>query len=101
MGMPEWRHPPDAATSAIAQAIGRTVRAGRRRRLWSQRVLAERVGVSQSAISRIEHGQMITATVTLYRIAEVLGGLTIGAGDGVAGTGVTQGRSPAGPSDRY
>jgi transcriptional regulator with XRE-family HTH domain len=93
--------PARAATLAIASAIGWTVHRGRRRNRLSQRQLAERVGVSQSAISRIEHGQMITATVTLYRLAEALGGLIIGADDGVAGTGVSVGRSPAAPRDAW
>jgi transcriptional regulator with XRE-family HTH domain len=76
--MPTWRQPPSAETLAIAAEIGRLVHEGRRRSGLTQMQLARRAGLSQSSISRLEHGLQLPSSLTLYRLAAALGGLTIG-----------------------
>jgi transcriptional regulator with XRE-family HTH domain len=50
-------------TTALAISLGRDVRGTRRRHRFTQRQLADRIGVSQSSISRIERG--LSAPVSL------------------------------------
>jgi transcriptional regulator with XRE-family HTH domain len=76
--MPEWRHPPNPEQRAVADAVGRLVLRARLELGVTQRQVAERVDVSTSTICRIERGQVAVSVFTLYRVAEVLGGLTIG-----------------------
>ncbi|HXF56151.1 MAG TPA: substrate-binding domain-containing protein [Actinomycetota bacterium] len=45
----------------------------RRRRGWSQRQLAERVGVSRAGLGAIEAGEVVPSVATALRLAEVLG----------------------------
>ena len=55
-------------------SFGRAIRALRRRRGWTQEVLGEKSGTSQSAVSRCEGGKADTLTWrTIVRIAEALG----------------------------
>jgi transcriptional regulator with XRE-family HTH domain len=55
------------------QRIGSVTRAVRQRRTWRQRDLAERAGVSQATISRVERGHLGSLSVdTLRRIAAAL-----------------------------
>jgi transcriptional regulator with XRE-family HTH domain len=57
--------------------FGLAIRTLRRRRGWAQAELADRAGVSQSAVSRAERGMTGTLTVrTLERVAEALGART-------------------------
>lgn len=54
-------------------SIGETIKDMRQRKEWTQRELAERVGIGQSMIAQIERG---TKTVTMplgKQIAEVFG----------------------------
>lgn len=54
--------------------FGRVVRLLRRRRGWTQAVLADRAGISQSAVSRIERGEGDRLTVVLLaRVAQSVG----------------------------
>lgn len=57
---------------ATFEAIARLVIKHRSARRLSQKQLAERVGTSHSAISRIETGQHATSVETLRRIASAL-----------------------------
>ncbi len=72
-----------SAEAAILESIGKQVAAGRHDVAATQRHLARVVGVSQSTISRLEHGQRAVSIFTLYRIAAALGGLRLGADDAV------------------
>lgn len=45
----------------------------RRRRGWSQRELARRVGVSRAGLGAIETGEVVPSVATALRLAEVLG----------------------------
>lgn len=45
----------------------------RRRRGWSQRELARRVGVSRAGLGAIEAGEVVPSVATALRLAEVLG----------------------------
>lgn len=61
-------------SDAVAVALGHGVRAGRKRRRLTQAELAERVGVQQSWISRIELGHGHAVALELWvRIGLVLG----------------------------
>ena len=54
--------------------LGLAIRTLRRRHGWTQHALADRAGVSQSAVSRAERGEGRSLTLrTLERIAEALG----------------------------
>jgi transcriptional regulator with XRE-family HTH domain len=69
--------PPVMATVDTAamtdQRLGASIRFVRIRRGWRQRDLAERAGVSQSAVSRIERGHLGEVTVdTIRRVAGAL-----------------------------
>jgi transcriptional regulator with XRE-family HTH domain len=73
--MDVWARLEDAEKTAAlgTRVIGAGVRAGRLRLGWSQRQLAWRVGVSQSAISRLESGTLQGMRLrTLARIVGVL-----------------------------
>jgi transcriptional regulator with XRE-family HTH domain len=76
--MPDWRHPPNPEQQAVVDTVGRLVLRARRELGLTQPDLARCVGVSTSTICRIERGQVAVSVFTLYRVAEVLGGLTIG-----------------------
>ena len=69
----------------IAQEIGRAIRAARIESGWSQRELAERLGVSQAAISRLESAsgphldvRLASAALELLGIRLQLDGATLG-----------------------
>ena len=53
--------------------VGSTVRAARRRAGLSQVELAERTGMTQPAIARLERGLVSPTVVTLDRVARALG----------------------------
>lgn len=55
------------------EAVARLVIKHRAHLGWSQQELADRVGTSHSAISRIESGQHKTSVQTLQKIAGALG----------------------------
>jgi len=57
----------------LYQAVGRLVRAGRRRAKLTQDDLAQRVGLTRTSLTNIERGKQKIQVHTLYAIAEVLG----------------------------
>jgi transcriptional regulator with XRE-family HTH domain len=59
----------EAELDALAQ-IGNAIREARRGLAWSQRTLADRSGLSQSSISRLETGK--APTVRVSRLAHIL-----------------------------
>jgi transcriptional regulator with XRE-family HTH domain len=76
--MPDRRHPPNPEQQAVVDTVCRLVLRARRELGLTQPDLARGVGVSTSTICRIERGQVAVSVFTLYRVAEVLGRLTIG-----------------------
>lgn len=54
--------------TALLQELGRSVRAERQRRGWTQRTLAERSGLSQRFLAQLEAGQ---ANISLERLAQL------------------------------
>jgi|SRR5687768_1838310 len=68
---PERRRGYEKAGRAIR--LAREIRGLRERKGLSQRELAERVGTTQSAIARLEAGNISPSLPTLDRIAEALG----------------------------
>lgn len=68
---PERRRGHEKAGRAIRLAM--QIRALREARGLSQRELAERVGTTQSAIARLEGGNILPSLPTLDKIAEALG----------------------------
>lgn len=51
----------------------RELREARRRLGWTQAELARRTGTTQTAIARLERGQVMPRLRTLHRLAEVMG----------------------------
>ena len=54
-------------------SIGMNIKTARMRHRWSQHELAERSGVCQSWISRLERGEENPTLASLTRVAEALG----------------------------
>lgn len=59
-------------TGAASPSFGDVIREARKKREWSQEMLAERAGVSRPTIARVERGDDLS-TANLTKIAEVLG----------------------------
>jgi transcriptional regulator with XRE-family HTH domain len=55
-----------------ATRIGARVRFIRRGKGWSQLELAQRVGIAQPVVARIEDGRRLTTVAILYRLAKAL-----------------------------
>ena len=68
---PEAQHAYDAAARAFL--LGEEIRSLRTERGLSQRELAERMGVSQSVVGRLEAGGVEPRLSTLDRVARALG----------------------------
>jgi ribosome-binding protein aMBF1 (putative translation factor) len=61
------------------RAIARTVIHGRGARRWTQQQLADELGTTNTAVSRIESGRHAVSLDTLQRLSDVLGvSFTIG-----------------------
>ena len=69
---PEYRE--EAERLAPFEKIARLVIDKRHQLGWSQQDLAERMGTTASAISRLESGQHETTSTTMRKIAEAFGG---------------------------
>ena len=77
------------------EALARIVIRRRGQLGLSQAELAQRMGTSHSAISRIESGKHPTTVQTLHRLAEALGThLVVGFVDEIAGLGEAPGINP-------
>ena len=81
----------EAARLAPYEALARLVIKHRLERNLTQRELADRMGTSHSAISRIESGQHPTSLRTMQRLAEALGArLVIGFESDTAASAATR-----------
>lgn len=58
---------------AYAVVLGKVIAYLRQKQAWTQGQLAERVGVQQSTISRIENGSLTPDAFMLRRLAEAFG----------------------------
>ncbi|WP_280431816.1 helix-turn-helix domain-containing protein [Nocardia brasiliensis] len=67
---PEYRAA--AAAIRLAAEIGDAVRATREARGWTQSELAERAGLKQHAVSRLESGDVVPTLKTLLRVSDAL-----------------------------
>lgn len=67
-----WGHVNDLWLKAFAMKAGAIIRDERRKLAWSQKDLADRIGVSQVAIMKIERGETVKSKF-FPKIAEVLG----------------------------
>lgn len=56
----------------LQRALAHSVRRRRRQRGWSQATLAERLGVTRTTITNIEHGTQGVTLLTFVRLAEQL-----------------------------
>lgn len=63
----------DAKVRRLAQRLGAQMLEARTEAGYSQRELAERIGMSRTNYARIEHGQTNVTIETLLRISEGLG----------------------------
>jgi ribosome-binding protein aMBF1 (putative translation factor) len=61
------------AATRLAYELGRTVRALREERGWSQSRLAEAAEMTQSAVARFEAGGTVPTLPVLERLAKALG----------------------------
>jgi transcriptional regulator with XRE-family HTH domain len=59
------------STIAVVK-IGERVKAERVRRFWTQDKLAERAGISQKALSKIENNEVEPRFSTILKLAEAL-----------------------------
>lgn len=59
-------------TDAPPPSFGEVIREARKKREWSQEMLAEKAGVSRPTIARVERGDDVS-TANLTKIADVLG----------------------------
>ena len=57
----------------VAQHIGSRIRDKRKQQGWSQKGLAERVGLAFQQIQKYESGANKVSSITLYNIAQTLG----------------------------
>ncbi|MEM9292240.1 MAG: helix-turn-helix transcriptional regulator [Acidobacteriota bacterium] len=57
-----------AGTTAQAQLVGRKIRKLRKERKLTQTALAQRIGIQQSDLSRMEKGEYRVSLDTLFRI---------------------------------
>ena len=56
----------------LAYELGRTIRTMREQRGWSQSVLADAAGMTQSAVARFEAGGTVPSLPVLERLASAL-----------------------------
>ena len=75
--MREWRMSEPGAAEAyhaarLAYELGRTVRALREQRGWSQAQLAAAAGMTQSAVARFEAGGTVPSLRIVDRLAQAL-----------------------------
>ena len=75
--------------------VGSAVRAARRRAGLSQVELAERTGMTQPAIARLERGLVSPTVMTLDRVARALGTELVVDFEPARGSALASGRSPA------
>ena len=61
------------ATREALELLGSSIRAGRLRRRWTIRELAERVGVSHVTITKVERGDPGVALGTAFEAATLVG----------------------------
>ncbi|WP_288784143.1 helix-turn-helix domain-containing protein [Microbacterium lacticum] len=59
-------------TDSSPPSFGEVIRDARKKREWSQEMLAEKAGVSRPTIARVERGDDVS-TANLTKIADVLG----------------------------
>jgi transcriptional regulator with XRE-family HTH domain len=60
-------------TGEAARLLGARVRLARRERRWTLQQLAERVGVTQVTMRKVEHGDLTVALGIAFEAATVLG----------------------------
>jgi transcriptional regulator with XRE-family HTH domain len=53
--------------------LGRQVKLGRKQRKWSERNLAERVGISRTTLQKFERGEMTCAIGLVFEVATRVG----------------------------
>lgn len=56
-----------------AQLLGARVRAARGERRWTARELADRAGISQATLSKVERGDMTVALGVAFEVAALVG----------------------------
>ena len=61
------------ATVEAAKLLGSRVRLARKRQRWTMMQLAERTGVSQTTVRKIEHGDPSVALGTAFEAATLVG----------------------------
>jgi transcriptional regulator with XRE-family HTH domain len=65
--------PASTATKAAARLLGQQVRAGRLQRRWTLEGLAERIGVSDTTVRKVERGDLSVALGTALEAATLVG----------------------------
>lgn len=70
--MPKQRTYSQYAKEA-AVLMGEQIKLGRKQRLWSEKNLADRAGVSRATLQKIENGEMSCAVGLVFEVATLVG----------------------------
>jgi len=55
------------------QLLGKQIKLGRKQRKWSEKNLAERIGISRATLQKIERGEMTCAIGLVFEAATLVG----------------------------
>lgn len=53
--------------------LGKQIRLGRKQRKWSEKNLAERIGISRATLQKIENGEMVCTIGLVFEAAALVG----------------------------
>lgn len=56
-----------------AVLMGEQIKLGRKQRQWSEKILAERAGISRATLQKIENGEMSCALGSVFEVATLVG----------------------------
>ena len=60
-------------TQEAVMLMGEQIKLGRKQRLWSEKNLADRAGISRTTLQKIENGEMSCAVGLVFEVATIVG----------------------------